>query len=212
MYDFWHVPHVCFSSPSLMLWRCGTIGTELRVAPERHDASILLERSHYYQQYIQENLAEQVPIDPAEVNLSISYLFYFLCVVIDCPSQFENVGSPIADEVMDEQADTKRTETEMIDQETKHASHTQYTMPTRGEASTNATFGDVSLLDRSMYYWVSVVQIPIEQQMYFDTSQLPGFTPSNASTFLHFKDTTFECQQQSIYTTLTCLIDFYHGK
>ena len=57
-----------------------------------------------------------------------------------------------------------------------------------------------------------MVHIPIEQQMYFDTSQLPGFTPSDASTFLHFKDTTFECQQQSIYTTLIFLKDFYHEK
>ena len=98
---------------------------------------------------------------PAKVNLSTSYPFYFLCVAIDCLSQFEDVGSPIADEVMEEQADTKKTRTEMTDQEIKHASHTQYTMSARGEASMNATFGDVSLLDRSMYYWASTVQIPI---------------------------------------------------
>ena len=94
----------------------------------------------------------------------------------------------------------------------KHTSHTQHAMPARGKASMNATFGDVSLLDRSMYYWVPTVQTPIEQQMYFDIAQLPSFTPPNASTFLHFKDTNFECQQQSIYTTLTYHIDFYHGK
>ena len=100
----------------------------------------------------------------------------------------------------------------MTDQETKHASHTQYTMPTRGEASTNATFGDVSVLDRSMYYWASAIWTPIEQPMYVDTSQLPSFTPSDDSIFRYFKDTNFECQQQSIYTILTYLKDFYHGK
>ena len=208
MCGFQHVPHVCFYVPSSMLQRCGITDTELRVAPERHDASTLLERSRHYQQYIQENLVEHVPTDLTNVNLSTSCLFYFLCVVIDCPSQFEGVGSPIADEVMDEQADTRRTETEM----TKHASQTQYTMPIRSEDSMNASFNDISLLDRLMYYWASAVQIPIEQQMYFDISHLPSFTPSDASTFLHFKDTNFECQQQSIYTTLICLKDFYHEK
>ena len=71
-------------------------------------------------------------------------------------------------------------------------------MPARGEPSTNATFGDVSVLDRSMYYWASVIQTLIEQSMYVDTSQLPSFTPSDDSIFLHFKDTNFECQQQSM--------------
>ena len=66
-------------------------------------------------------------------------------------------------------------------------------MPTRGEASTNATFDDVSLLDRSMYYWASMIRTPVEKHIYFDTAQLPSFTPSDASTFLHFKDTNFEC-------------------
>ena len=136
MYDFQHVPHVYFFIPSSMLQRCGTTGTEF----ERHDTSTLLEHSCHYQQYIQENLLVQVLTDPAEINLSISCVFYFLCVVIDCPSQFEDVGSPVADEVMDEQADTKRTETERTDQEMKHASHIQHTMPIRTEASTSATF------------------------------------------------------------------------
>ena len=117
-----------FSIPSSMLQRCGTTSNELRVAPERHDASNLLERSRHYQQYIQENLVEQVPTDPAKVNLSTFYLFYFLCVVIDCPSQFEDIGSPVVDEVMEEQADTKKTRTEMTDQEIKHVSHIQHTM------------------------------------------------------------------------------------
>ena len=103
-------------------------GPELRAALKGYDASTLLEHSHYYQQYIQKNLLEQVPTDPAEVNLSTSYLFFL----------FSLCCSSIADEVMDEQADTRRTEIEMTDQETKHASHTYYTMPARGEASTNA--------------------------------------------------------------------------
>ena len=140
MCGFWHVPHVCFSIPSSMLWSYGTTCTELRVAPERHNALTFLERSRHYQQYIQENLVEQVPMDPAEVNLSTSCLFYFLCAVIDYPSQFEDAGLPIADEVIDEQANTRRIETERTDQEMKHASHIQHTMPVRTEASTSATF------------------------------------------------------------------------
>ena len=135
MCGFWHVPHVCFSIPSSMLQRYGTTDTELRVAPERHDASTLLERSRHYQQYIRENFVEQVPTDPAEVNLSISCLFCFLYVVTDCPSQFEDDGLPIADEVMEEQTDTEKTETERTDQETKHAFHTQHAMSVQSEAS-----------------------------------------------------------------------------
>ena len=171
-----------------MLQSCGTTSTELRVAPERHDVSTLLERSCHYQQYIQENLIEQVPTDPAKVNLSTSYLFYFLCVVIDCPPQFKDVGLPVADEVMEDQADTKKIRTEMTDRETKHASHIQHTMHVRSEAFMN----NISLLDRLIYYWASAVQIPIEQHMYFDTAQLPIFTPPDASTFLHFKDTNLK--------------------
>ena len=44
---------------------------------------------------------------------------YFLCVAIDCPLWFKDVGSLIADEVTEEQADTERS-----DQEMKYASHT----------------------------------------------------------------------------------------
>ena len=110
-----------------MLWSCGTTGTELRVAPERHDALNLLERSCHYQQYIQENLLEQIPTDPTKVNLSTSYPFCFLCVTIDCPLQFEDVGSPITDEVMEEQTDAEKTETERTDHKREHASHTQHT-------------------------------------------------------------------------------------
>ena len=46
---------------------------------------------------------------------------------------------------MEEQADTERTETE-------RASHTQHTETVRGESSIGTTLGDISLLDRSMYY------------------------------------------------------------
>ena len=126
---------VSFSIPSLMLWSYGTADTELTVALERHDASTLLECSRHYQQYIQENLIEQVPTDPTEVSISTSCLFCFLCVITNCPSQFKDVGSLIAHEVPKEHADTERT-----DQETKHASHIQHTMPVRTEASTTATF------------------------------------------------------------------------
>ena len=59
--SFWHVLHAGFFIPSLMLWSYGITGTELRITLERHDALTLLERSRYYQQYIQENLPEQVP-------------------------------------------------------------------------------------------------------------------------------------------------------
>ena len=52
---------------------------------------------------------------------------------------------------MEEQADTERTETE-------RASHIQYTETVRGESSIGTTLGDISLLDRSMYYWAPSVQ------------------------------------------------------
>ena len=64
-----------FPIPSLMLWSCSLSGSELRVVLERYDASTLLERSRYYQQYIQENILEQVPTDAAEVYASISSSF-----------------------------------------------------------------------------------------------------------------------------------------
>ena len=53
---------------------------------------------------------------------------------------------------MEEQAETEKTESERTDQKRKHASHTQHAMPARGEASISATFDNVSLLDRLMYY------------------------------------------------------------
>ena len=128
MSSFWHVLHVYFSLPSPMLWSYDITSTEFRVALERHDASTLLEHSRHYQHYIQENLPEQVPTDPATVSLLTSCPFYFLCVVTDCPSQFKDVSSPIADEVMEEQADTEKTETERTDYKREHASHTQHAM------------------------------------------------------------------------------------
>ena len=54
----------------------------------------------------------------------------------------KDVSSPIADEVMEEQADTEKTKTERTDHKREHASHTQHAMPAQGEASTSA----VSLL------------------------------------------------------------------
>ena len=51
---------------------------------------------------------------------------------------------------MEEQANIERTETERV-------SHTQPTETVRGEASSSTTLGDISLLDRSMYYWAPTV-------------------------------------------------------
>ena len=65
---------------SLMLWSYDIISPELRVALEGYDASTLLERSHHYQQYIQDNLLEQVSTGATEVNRSTSCPFLFpLC-------------------------------------------------------------------------------------------------------------------------------------
>ena len=129
----WHIGpsrrHVPSLIPSSMLWSRGMTGPELGAALEGYDVSTLLKRSCHYQQYIQENLLEQVPTDPAEVNLSTSYPFCFLYVITVCHSQFEDVGSPIIDEVIEEQADTERIETKRTDEETEHASHTHHAMP-----------------------------------------------------------------------------------
>ena len=75
---------------------------------------------------------------------------------------------------MEEQADTERTETE-------RASHFQYTKTVRGESSRGTTLGDISLLDRSLYYWAPAVPTPREQYMDFDASQPPIFSPLDAS-------------------------------
>ena len=133
------------------------IGSELRVALEGYDASTLLECSLHYQQYIQENILEQVPTGAAKVYTPTSYSLFFLSLIscTDYYLQFEEVGSPAADKAMEEQADTEKTETE-------RASHTQHAETVYRESSTSTTLGDISLLDRSMYYWSPIVQTPIE--------------------------------------------------
>ena len=75
---------------------------------------------------------------------------------------------------MEEHANTERTKTE-------RASHFQHTEIIRGESSKGTTLGDISLLDRSMYYWAPVVLTPREQYVDFDASQLPIFSPPDAS-------------------------------
>ena len=77
--------------------------------------------------------------------------------------EFEEVGSPAADEAMEEYANTERTKT-------ARASHTQHAETMRGESSASTTLGDISLLDRSMYYWAPTIQTPIEQHIDFDAS------------------------------------------
>ena len=93
---------------------------------------------------------------------------------IDYHLQFEEVGSPAAGEAMEEQADTERTET-------ARANHSQYTETVRGESSAGTILGDISLLDRSMYYWAPAVQTPIEQHIDFDATQPPIFSPPESS-------------------------------
>ena len=88
--------------------------------------------------------------------------------------QFEEVGSPAAGEVMEEQVDAERTETE-------RASHSQHVETVRGESLAGTILGDISLLDRSMYYWAPVVQTPIEQHIDFDATQPPIFSLPDAS-------------------------------
>ena len=88
--------------------------------------------------------------------------------------QFEEVSSPTASEAMEEQADNERTET-------KRASYSQDAETTRGKSSGGTTLGDISLLDRSMYYWAPAIQTPIEQHIDFDASQPPIFSPPEAS-------------------------------
>ena len=75
---------------------------------------------------------------------------------------------------MEEPIDTERTETE-------RASHTQHAETVRGESSSSTTLGDISLLDRSMYYWAPAVQALIEQHISFDAAQPPMFSPPDAS-------------------------------
>ena len=75
---------------------------------------------------------------------------------------------------MEEQADTDRTET-------ARTSHTQHAETVRGESSAGTTHGDISLLDRSMYYWASTIQTPIEQHIDFDGMQPPILLPPDTS-------------------------------
>ena len=75
---------------------------------------------------------------------------------------------------MEEQADTKRTETE-------RASHTQHAETVRGESSAGITLGDITLLDRSMYYWAPAVQTLIEQHINFDATRPLIFSPPDTS-------------------------------
>ena len=51
----------------------------------------------------------------------------------------------------------------------------------RGESSAGTTLGNISLLDRFMYYWAPAVQTPIEQHIDFDATQPSVFSPLEAS-------------------------------
>ena len=72
-------------------------------------------------------------------------LLFFFASCTNYQLQFEEVSSPATGEAMEEQADVERTET-------TRASHSQHAETIRGESSTGTTLGDISLLDRSMYY------------------------------------------------------------
>ena len=75
---------------------------------------------------------------------------------------------------MEEQADIEETETERV-------SYSQPTETVHGESSSGTTLGEISLLDRSMYYWAPAVQTPVEQRISFDMTQPPIFSPPDAS-------------------------------
>ena len=75
---------------------------------------------------------------------------------------------------MEEQVDAERAETE-------RTGHSQHAETVRGESSAGTTLGDISLLDRSMYYWAPAVQTPIERHISFDTTQPPSFSPPDSS-------------------------------
>ena len=106
--------------------------------------------------------------------ISCSLFSLSLASCTDYHLQFEKVGSPAADEAMEEQADTERTKT-------ARASHTQHVETMQGESLAGTTLGDISLLDRSMYYWAPAIQTPIEQHIDFDASQPPIVSPPEAS-------------------------------
>ena len=99
---------------------------------------------------------------------NILIFIFSLASCTDYHLQYEEVGSPTAGEAMEEQADTDRTET-------ARASHSQYAETVREDSSANTTLGDISLLDRSMYYWAPAFQAPIKQYIDFNASQLPIF-------------------------------------
>ena len=61
-----------------------------------------------------------MPTGAAKVYTQTSYSFYSFSSCTNYHLQFEEVGSPAASEAMEEQADTKRTET-------ARASHSQHT-------------------------------------------------------------------------------------
>ena len=81
----WHLGpsrrRVPFPIPSSMLWSCSLSSPELRVALEGYDALTLLKRSRHYQQYIRENILEQVPTGTTEVYPSTSYSFSLFCIL-----------------------------------------------------------------------------------------------------------------------------------
>ena len=105
----------------------------------------------------------------------LQHLFFFFSAShTDYHLQFEEVGSPAASEAMEEQVDAERTET-------ARTSHSQHSETIRGESSTGTTLGDISLLDRSMYYWAPAVQTPIEQHIDFDGTQPLILSPPEAS-------------------------------
>ena len=82
----WHLGpfrrRVPFPIPFSMLWSYSLSGPKLRVALEGYDALTLLERSRHYQQYIRENILEQVPTGAAKVYPSTPCSFCFLYLVL----------------------------------------------------------------------------------------------------------------------------------
>ena len=105
---------------------------------------------------------------------NILFFIFSLASCTDYYLQFKEVGSPTAGEAIKEQADIDKTDT-------ARASHSQHTKTVRGESSAGTTLGDISLMDRSMYYWAPAVQTPIEQHIDFDAMQPPIFSPPKAS-------------------------------
>ena len=75
---------------------------------------------------------------------------------------------------MEEQVDAERTEI-------GRATHTQHAETVHGESSSGTTLGDISLLDRFMYYWAPTVQTLIEQHISFDATLPPIFSPPDTS-------------------------------